>query len=231
MIRINLLPEEYRRKSRTPLKLMLAVSGAVAVNASLVAWLGWLAFGVSARVESERDVLQTEYDGLKPQVAYHQALTSESSRHKAREETLAQITASRISWTRKLDEFVDVVNRGGDGQEHMAWFDDLSITQVSDPRSNTAGSFKASGHSGSDNFGQIGNFLDELSASSFMNDFHAPGHPEGTESITDEELMPPVVWAFPLTVELKNAEERKQDAEARAKAAAQLEQANGRTEQ
>ena len=44
--------------------------------------------------------------------AYHQALTSESSRHKAREETLAQITASRISWTRKLDEFVDVVNRG-----------------------------------------------------------------------------------------------------------------------
>lgn len=230
MIRINLLPEEYRRKARTPLKLMLAVSGVVAVNASLAAWVGWLAFGVSARVESERSVLQTENDGLKPQVAYHQALTSESARHKARETTLAEITASRISWTRKLDEFVDVVNRGGDGQEHMAWFDDLTVSQVTDPRKTTAGSFKASGHSGSDNFGQIGNFLDELSASSFMEDFHEPGHPEGSESLTDEELMPSVVWSFPLTVDLKGAEERKADAEARAAAQALLEESEGGTE-
>lgn len=220
MIRINLLPEEYRRKARTPLKLMLAVSGVVAVNACLAAWIGWLAFGVSARVESERSVLQTENDGLTPQVAYYNALKTESAGHKARETTLAEITASRISWTRKLDEFIDVVNRGGDGQQHMAWFDDLNVDQASDPRSKSAGSFRASGHSGSDNFGQIGNFLDELSASTFMEDFHEPGHPEGTESITDEELMPSVVWSFPLTVELKSAEERKKDAAARAKAAA-----------
>ncbi len=221
MIHINLLPEEYRRKSRTPLKLMLAVSGVVTVNASLAAWLGWLAFGVSARVDSELSVLQTENDGLAPQVAYHQSLNTESTRHKARETTLAQITSSRISWTRKIDEFIDVVNRGGEGQEHMAWFDDMNITQTADPRSSSAGSFKASGHSGSDNFGQIGNFLDELSASSFMEDFHEPGHPEGSESVTDTELMPSVVWAFPLTVELKTGEERAADAKARAKAQAE----------
>ena len=97
MIRINLLPEEYRRKARTPLKLMLTVSAIVAINTSLAAWLGWLAFGIAARVESERVVLQTENDGLEPQVAYHKSLDGESKRHKAREETLAQITASRIS--------------------------------------------------------------------------------------------------------------------------------------
>ena len=70
---------------------------------------------------------------------------------------------------------------------------------------------------------QIGNFLDELSASTFMEDFHEPGHPEGTESLTDEELMPSVVWSFPLTVELKSAEERKKEAAERAKAAAEAE--------
>lgn len=209
MIRINLLPEEYRRKARTPLKMMLAVSLIVAVNTSLAAWLGWLAFGVAARVESERVVLQTENDGLKPQVAYHQSLDAESKRHKAREGTLAQITASRVSWTRKLDEFIDVVNRGGDGQRHLTWFDDLTVSQADDPRSQAGGSFKATGQSGSDDFGQVANFLDDLEESHFITDFHPPAPPEGSESQTDEELMPPVVWAFPLTVDLKTPEERK----------------------
>lgn len=208
MIRINLLPEEYRRKARTPIKLMLTVSAIVAVNTSMAAWLGWLAFGVAARVESERVVLQTENDGLQPQVAYHKSLDGESKRHKAREETLAQITASRISWTRKVDEFIDVVNRGGDGQRHLTWFDDLTVSQEVDARSESGGSFKATGQSGSDDFGQVANFLDDLEASHFITDFRAPAPPEGSESQTDEELMPPVVWAFPLAVNLKTPEER-----------------------
>lgn len=208
MIGINLLPEEYRRKARTPFKLMLAVSIVVAFNTSLAAWLGWLAFGVAARVASENAVLQTENDGLQPQVAYHKSLDGESKRHQAREQTLAQITESRISWTRKVDEFIDVVNRGGDGQRHLTWFNDLNVQLDTDPARGSFGSFKASGHSGSDNFGQVANFLDDLEDSTFIVDFHAPAPPEGSESLTDEELMPAVVWAFPLSVELKAPEER-----------------------
>jgi hypothetical protein len=209
MIRIDLLPEEYRRKSRTPIKMMVAISLIVAVNSSLGAWLGWQAFGVAARVESERSVLHTENDGLKPQVAYHRALDAESKRHEAREQTLAQITASRLSWTRKIDEFIDVVNRGGDGQSHLTWFDDLTAQLGGGSRGKSAGSFQASGHSGSDNFGQVANFLEDLEESPFIVDFLPPAPPEGSESQTDEELMPKVVWAFPLSVELKTPEERK----------------------
>lgn len=203
MIRINLLPEEYRKKARTPIKLMLGVSSVVTVNASLVAWFGWLAFGVSAGVDSELAVLATEDEGLAPQVTYHNALKTESARHKKREETLATINASRISWTQKLDEFVDVVNRGDNGDRHLVWFDTLTVTQ-DDPRSRTAsGGLSASGHSGSDNFGHVANFLDDLEDSPFIQDFNPPAPPEGSEAQKDEELMPPVVWAFPLEVTLK----------------------------
>ena len=159
MIRINLLPEEYRRKQRTPVKLMLAVTGAVAVNASLLAWWCWAAFGVAAEIRTERSVLQTDLDGLKPQVAYHKSLETESRQYKAREDALAEITRSRISWTRKLDEFIDVVNRGDGGNRHLIWLDDLTVTQETDPRRNTSGSFKAAGHSGSDKFAHVANFL------------------------------------------------------------------------
>lgn len=209
MIRINLLPEEYRRKAKTPLKLMLAVSLMVAFNASLASWLAWMYFGVEARVASEKAVLQTDMDGLTPQVAYHRSLEGEARLHKHRESALNQITKSRISWTRKVDELVDVVNRGGDGQRHLVWLDDLNVTQETAAARGGAGSLKATGHSGSDKFAQVANFLEDIETSSFLDGFHPPAPAEGSEAKKDEELAPSVVWNFPLTLELKKPEERK----------------------
>ena len=209
MIRINLLPEEYRSRARTPLRLMVAVSCVVAINTSLFAWWGWARFGIAAEVESERVVLQTELDGLRPQVTYHRALDTESRLFRSREETLAQITQSRVSWTRKLDEFANVVNRGGGGERHLVWFDDLDVSQGSDGRRSGAGSVRASGHSGSDQFAQVANFLEDIEDSPFISDFHPPAPPEGSESVKDEELEPSTVWAFPLSLELQDPEERK----------------------
>ena len=81
MIRINLLPEEYRKKARTPFKMMLAVSSAVAVNATTLAYYVWMTFGITAELDTEFSVLQMEMDGLTPQVNYHDALDVEIKFH------------------------------------------------------------------------------------------------------------------------------------------------------
>lgn len=215
MIRINLLPEEYRRKARTPLKLMVGVSLAVAVNTSLLAYWAWTAFGVAAGIDSERGVLQLEIEGLDPQVAYHRSLETESRTHKSREETLAGITSSRISWTEKLDQFIDVVNRGGDGQSHLIWLSDLTVAQEAStqrPRPGTranAGTVRGAGFSGSREFAQVANFLEDLERSPFISDFFPPAPPEGSESMRDETLDPSTVWSFPLALELKLPEVRR----------------------
>jgi Tfp pilus assembly protein PilN len=208
MIRINLLPEEYRKKARTPVKLLLAVAGAVAVNGALLAWWGWAAFGVASEIESEKATLQLEMDGLTPQVTYYQSLDAEGKQHKSRETTLTSITKSRISWTRKLDELVDVINRGGDGQRHLIWLDDLQVTQTNDASGKSSGTVHANGHSGSDKFAQVANFLEDLEGSPFISDFQPPAPPEGTQTLVDETLMPPVAWSFPLSLSLKTPEER-----------------------
>jgi hypothetical protein len=210
MIRINLLPEEYRKKNRTPLKMMLAVATGVTVNSILLAWYAWLAFGVSAEIESERTVLQTELDGLTPQVDYHKSLDGEQLRYAAREKTLAGITASRINWTRKVDELITVINAGGEGGRHFVWLDDLTVQQTVNERANNAGSLKAAGHSGSDNFAQVANFLEDLENSPFIVEFLPPAPPEGTQTLVDNELIPPVVWAFPLALDIKTPEQRLQ---------------------
>lgn len=227
MIRINLLPEEYRKKSRTPIKLMIGLTAAVAVNTGLLSYLGWLTFGVAKEIDSEKSTLQVEMDGLSPQVAYHRNLEKESKEYESRERTLSSITRSRIVWTRKLDELIDVVNRGDEGQRHLVWMDDLTVAQTLNPRGDQWGSVRASGHSGSDKFAQVANFLEDLEDSTFVEDFYKPAPPEGTQTVVDEDLVPPVVWAFPLSLSLRSPDERDENRKRAEAAASEAENASG----
>lgn len=211
MIRINLLPEEYRRKARTPLKMLAAIMAVVAVNGSLAAYWTWLQFGVLTQIETEHSVKQVEMDGLAPQVKYHDALKSETATYASREQTLAQITKNRILWTRKLDELIDVVNLGGDGVRHYIWLDDLTVKQDGAGRNTSHGSLKAAGHSGSPKWDQVANFLEDVeddSLSSFIDTFQKPSSPEGTQNPPDPELIPSEVWSFPFAVEILSPDER-----------------------
>ncbi len=208
MIHINLLPQEYRRRARTPLKLMAGTLAMAVVAASLLAWFGWITFGVAAEVNSEVAVLQTEMDGLTPQVKYHKSLESERSIFDKREKTLAEITTARINWTRKIDELVTIVNSGGEGVRHFVWLDDLIVSQGTDGRTKSNGNFKAAAKSGSDNFAQMANFLEDLEKSSFIEDFNPPAVPEGQATQVDKELIPAVVWAFPINLQIKPVEDR-----------------------
>ena len=217
MITINLLPEEYRRTARTPLKMMVAVSGAVAVNASLLAWWCWMSFGVAAEIETERSVLELEMQGLTPQVNYHDVLQREVAYHSGRESTLAGITSNRVQWTRVMDELIDVVHAGGEGVDHYIWFDDVSVAQEA-PRgpargqqARSYGTLKCNGHSGSAEWNQVPAFLEDIGdteLTSLMGTFDSPAAPEGNLNEADEGLIPAVNWSFPLTLELRAPKER-----------------------
>jgi Tfp pilus assembly protein PilN len=211
MIKINLLPEQYRKKKQTSFKVLGLVVAGAGVNGLLAAWYGWLAFGVANEIESERTVLQTELDGLTVQVDYHKSLDAEKKRFAGREEALTKITKTRILWTKKIDELISIVNAGGDGKRHLVWLDDLVVVQASDPKAKSAGSLKAQGHSGSGEFAQVANFLEDLEHSAFLEDFLPPAPPEGTQTQEDPELVPSMVWNFPLKLELKSKEPPKQD--------------------
>lgn len=211
MIQINLLPQEFRQRSRTPIKYTLAVAGVVTIVSSLFAWWAMFAFGVRAEVDSELAVLRDTMDSISPQISYHRSLERENTQHKSRETTLGSITQNRISWTRKVDQLIDVVNRGGDDKrssKYLIWFDDLSAEQSSDDRRGAYGGIRCAGHAGSENFAHVANFLEDVEASEFAADFYAPLPPEGSQTSVDTELLPPKVWSFPLQVDLLPPEER-----------------------
>ena len=77
-------------------------------------------------------------------------------------------------------------------------------------RSKQFGKLKASGFSGSKDFAHVANFLEDIEQSPFLDDFRPPAPPEGSQNTKDEGLVPSEVWSFPLELDLKSPEERKQ---------------------
>ncbi len=213
MIRINLLPDEYRKRTRMPVKRMAAIAAVVAVNASLLAFLGHLHFAVASEIEGIYDGHKLNMDGLEPQVEYHDALAQEIKLFSSREKTLGDITKNRVLWTRKLDQLIDVVNAGND-VDHFVWFDDVSA-RIKQSRKGRAskdfGTFEANGHSGSDKWDRMANFLDDVvdkDLTAFIDDFDTLNRPQGRKNDSDDDLIPAVNWVFPLKLTLRSPDER-----------------------
>jgi len=214
MITINLLPDEFRKRAQTPVRMVAAIAAAVLLNGGLFAWWSYLHFGVRANVETTRSVLQLDMDGLKPQVDYHDALQKEITTRSGREKTLAEITSNRVLWTKVVDDLCDVVHAGREGIEHYVWFDDIQVKMEdagTGRRKSSFGSMKATGHSGSTDYEQVANFLEDIedpSLSQLMASLHKPADLEAKKNEPDEDLIPAVNWSFPLLLELKSPDER-----------------------
>ena len=213
MITINLLPDEYRRRAKSPIGMIAAIAGAVLVNASLIAYWGYLEFGISRNVETTRSVLQLDLDGLAPQVAYNVKLKKEIATRSARETTLTEITQNRVLWTKVMDELIEVVHAGREGIEHFVWFDDIDVKMLAESRGRNKnfGKLTASAHSGSEGYDQVSNFLDDMNDTELTSlglIFGKTGDPEGRREAPSKDLIPAVNWSFPLTIGLKSPAER-----------------------
>jgi Tfp pilus assembly protein PilN len=213
MIQINLLPDEYRRADRTPVRVFAAITLGVAVNASLGALWLWTELGPGAEVEQRLEVLQSDLTTLRPLVKHHNDLEKERKLYETRERTLDQIVAQRVSWTEKVDQLIDVINEGGDGdQKYLIWLDSLNVAQ-SERQSRpgmaaSGGSLSAKANSGDGDFALVANFLEDVEYSDFGFGFSRPAPPAGSASEPDPDLIPSVVFSFDLGVELLPAAER-----------------------
>lgn len=202
MIHVNLLPPRFRKRDRSPARLISAMALIVAVDAGLLAWVAWLRFGEAEAIATQQRLADESVQSLAPQVTYYRALEGERKHYTTREATLDLITSGRIGWAKKIDELIDLVNKGGEGDKYLIWFDDLTVSRVFDKRKNSAGLLRSNAHCGSDNLALVANFMDDLQRSPFIEGFGPPSPPEGSQSEVDETLMPSVVWTFPLELQL-----------------------------
>jgi Tfp pilus assembly protein PilN len=219
MITVNLLPPEYRRRDRTPLRVFGALVGGVVLTTSIGVYYANTHFGELASVEAALTEINNEFTDLSPQIGHHDSLVREKADYKARADTIHLISSSRISWTKKIDELIDIVNAGeprdvgGDG--YLVWFDKLSIQQ--DPlaaagkrkrrkgASTMAGSCDVAGKCASRHMSSVTHFLGDLQTNEeFYRIFGPIEDPRSQlDESSDERLEPSHVLTFPIKMGIK----------------------------
>ena len=219
---INLLPTEYRRKERTPFAVLLPMLVAVTlITGSLAVW-GWMHFGELSEAESHRDDLQAVYDSKRPQLTYLASLETEKGEYTRRAQTIRGMAESRVLWSRKLDEFCDVVADDEGGSRYQVWITDFKVESPNrmvarrsrGPAPGETVSLKGFCFSGDDPLQRFNVFHESLWSSKFFSsDFEKMNKPAGKVLDLADGLEPGLAWTVDLTLEMKSDEARQQGAE------------------
>jgi Tfp pilus assembly protein PilN len=202
MIKVNLLPAEYRKVDGPPVaRLVTLVAGSVLVAGSMLGW-GWVRFNVLREAAAQREVLEGELKTVRDQAERSGQLLAEYKEYQNRRATIEKIAQSRILWSRKLDEFADIVQNKGDTKQYLVWLS--AIRSGPARRADGGASLFTSGVSGGESYSRLSDFNRALKdTKDFFDDFLHVDPPEGSQVKLPGGRSPAVGWQFQFTLDLK----------------------------
>ncbi|MBI4576456.1 MAG: hypothetical protein HY722_09365 [Planctomycetes bacterium] len=109
MIRINLLPEEYRSTDRAPWAMLGVSAIALAALAGVAVHLGYLYVVRLPGLEARRAALAAEVETLVPFNLEAERVHRDVQDSLARQQAILDIRAEKVFWSHKLDLLVDLV--------------------------------------------------------------------------------------------------------------------------
>ncbi len=127
MIQINLLPPEYRPRTGTPVARFVAIVVGVVLVASATGVLFYTHFIELANTQELRDVRAEEATSKERQRDYSMALQREIDVYEKRRNAIQTINRSRTLWSRKLDQFFDIVTSQTNQDAYQVWLDTLEV--------------------------------------------------------------------------------------------------------
>lgn len=199
MIRINLLPVEYRRGNRISPKLLATAFGSALAVAASIGWFGIVYFGELGELERQDVAVTTELAQKKKKGEYYDKLEANRLDYSSRVQTIQDIGRSRRIWSKFVDELVDVVNNNGDAERHLAWFD--SMTVRTDPRTRGTLITLPGLVQGAD-MAKIANLHRDIEAAPFFPDVASKTPPAGKVEF-DKTRVPAESFRFQLQINLK----------------------------
>ena len=201
MIKVNLLPPEYRKVEGTPVaRLAATVAGVFVVACAAGAW-GYAHFALLDKARDERAQAEVELTALKAQAERSQALLAEFKEYDRRRKTIEQIGAQRVLWSKKIDELADIIHNKGDVKRHLVWLDSLRTQGGRTPGS--PASLVIHGRSGGD-YDRLSMFNADIKKNDeFFQDFAAIDPPAGTAVNLDGDLVPTSAFDFTFGMDLK----------------------------
>jgi Tfp pilus assembly protein PilN len=207
MINVNLLPQEFRQRERTPIRIFMATVAASCVVATTGAAFAYLRLGKLASEEQTLSRLNEDRQSMEPQLKHHAALGAEIAEKEKWQQAIRDLRNSRITWSRKFDQLIDLVSQSGDQGRYLIWFNDLQVTQTLDGKT-SGGTVTAKGMSNGDDVGKVALFFGDLKRHEFFKEFAASSEPEG--KVPDGKDSNTV--EFPITLTIASRDSKKADA-------------------
>jgi Tfp pilus assembly protein PilN len=193
MIRVNLLPPEYRKVERTPILRFVTIICGVVLSTSALGVFLYVHFAMLVKVVSEREKREETYLTKKVVADRSVALDHEAREYRRRQQTIEEIAKSRKLWSRKLDQFCDIVHNKGDVKRHLVWLTDMKTLA---PAKGAGGGFYIRGFSGGSEISRLSDFHLDLKNSDFFEGFTSIDNPEGSVVRFDDGLAPESAWEF-----------------------------------
>lgn len=228
MIKINLLPPEYRPRTGTPVARFVAIVAGVILVASSAGVFAYTHFIDLTRARELRIARTDELEAKSKLRDRSLALQKEIQVYEKRRKAIQTINGSRTLWSRKLDQFFDIVTGHGTDESYLVWMESCEVPvqlAARTRRGNRRGQppptseFKFQGHvaMNDDNEGLAlsSTFHKALTGdpevtgrpTEFFFDFQSVSNP-GLEIVKnhrkeDEDLIPPIVGDFKYELKLK----------------------------
>lgn len=127
MIQINLLPPEYRARTGTPIARFVAIVAGVVVLACASGAYAYVHFIELAKVRELRQTREEEAAGQERRKKHSLDLQAEIDTYERRRTAIQTINRSRTLWSRKLDQFFDIVTNQGTDESYKVWLESLEV--------------------------------------------------------------------------------------------------------
>ncbi len=199
MIKIDLLPAEYRRAERTAPALFIATVGLVVFCSLCVVGGAWVWFGVVGSARADVASAQENLDGKKPQAEYSDRLEAEKKEYTSRLDHIKTFGESRILWTKKLDQLASIIDSPSEQDRHTVWLEELTV----DMSNSRAAGCSIKGDSSTAELKKLSNFHSDVAKGDFFKEFESISDPAG-EVESDKGFDPQEAWKFEFKLGLKD---------------------------
>jgi cell division protein FtsB len=224
VIQINLLPPEYRPRQGTPVARFVAIVAGVVVVACAGGAYAYTHFVELAKVKEMRGSREEEVKSKESQRDRSLALAKEIDVYAKRRAAIQTINRSRTLWSRKLDQFFDIVTSQAQQDAYIAWLEGLEVPPQAQATRRRSGIAKKKVEEDGGSFRFVGNLAmgATTDAPALSSEFYKAltGDPDSTghrtdfyadfirinnpniviedraSGLRDVELTPPVVGSF-----------------------------------
>jgi Tfp pilus assembly protein PilN len=202
MIKVNLLPPEYRKVDGTPVTRLVALVLGVFLTASAVGVWGWYRVDVLNGHRAEREQLEEALVHLERDAERSQRLLREFKEYQRRRETIESIGSNRVIWSRKLDELADIIHNKGDTKRHLVWLS--AVRTAAGRRKESPVLLQITGLSGGD-YANLSEFNKDIRQSDFFADFSSIDPPAGRVVAFTDGRVPREGFDFTFSMDMKPA--------------------------